>query len=374
MIIFNSYGIIHSMKRVVAFGLKHMPKKSKTTRSKKRRSIKHKKHIDLIRRSAFILASAVCGFSIVCIRIVTALNSGGLSTAPAPAVTEVAPQKEDTPVYPTQDNPLFAAQPTWIQAFLYQKNGILDPKYWNVLVGPAENSNQEQQYYTANRENFRIENGVLRLIATKGSQPEGYQYGSARIETQNKQTFLYGRIDIEAKLPVGVGTWPAVWLLPANTTYAEKSPESNLLRYKNGGEMDVIEAVGHEPDNVYAVAHTAADLIHRTDGTGSFNVIKVPNSATTFNKYTLLWTPTSLSFAVNEKVYFTYTRQTGATYMTWPFDQPFYLIANLAMGGTWGGLDTDHFPGNGIDDSALPASLDIRSIYYYPYIGPTDVK
>ncbi len=362
------------MKRAFVFPFKRKSKKRSAAHARKRRTVRRKKQLELLRRSAFVIASALCGFFIVCLRVVSAFTSDQTPVAPAPiAIVQPTPE-EAAPVYPSQDNPLFAAQPTWAQAFVYQKNGLLDPKYWNVLVGPAENSNQEQQYYTANRENFRIENGVLRLIATKGSQPEGYQYGSARIETQNKQVFLYGRIDIEAKLPVGVGTWPAVWLLPANNTYAEKSPESNQLRYKNGGEIDVIEAVGHEPDNVYAVAHTAADLIHRTDGTGSFNVIKVPNSATTFNKYTLFWTPTSLSFAVNEKVYFTYTRQAGATYMTWPFDQPFYLIANLAMGGTWGGLDTDRFPGNGIDDSALPASLDIRSIYYYPYIGPNDIK
>lgn len=77
-----------------------------------------------------------------------------------------------------------------------------------------------------------------------------------------------------------------------------------------------------------------------------------------------------MTFEVNDKPYFTYTRQSGATYTTWPFDQPFYLIANLAMGGSWGGLDTADYPGTGINSSALPASLDIHSIYYYPYVGP----
>ncbi len=362
------------MKSVIALLLKRKPQKKSLAHSLKRRFKKHKKHSELLQRTAFIMASAACGFIIVCFRVVSALTDGKTVRVPSPiTVLQTAPKQEE-PVHPTQNNPLYATSPVWAQAFANQKNGILDPKYWNVLIGPAENSNQEQKYYTANRTNFRIENGVLSLMAVKESQPDGYQYSSARLETQNKQTFLYGRIDIEAKLPVGVGTWPAVWLLPANNVYAEKSPESNVLRFKNGGEIDVIEAVGHEPDNVYAVAHTAADLTHRTDGTGSYNVIKVPDSATTFNKYTLFWTPTSLSFAVNEQVFFTYNRHDGASYKTWPFDQPFYLIVNLAMGGTWGGLDTDRFPGNGIDDSALPASFDIRSIYYYPYIGSTEVR
>jgi len=238
-----------------------------------------------------------------------------------------------------------------------------------VLVGPAENSNNEQQYYTDSSTNIRIENGALRLIATKQAEPSGYQYGSARIETQGKQSFLYGRMDIVAKLPRGAGTWPAVWLLPANDLYEQRSPASDPLRYRNGGEIDILEAVGFQPNKIYGIAHTALDFTSRSDGTGSYNAIDVPTSTSAFNTYTLLWTPTSLTFEVNGTPYFTYARKANADYTSWPFDQPFYLIANLAMGGSWGGMDTAHFPGNGIDNSALPASLDIRSIYYYPYIG-----
>ncbi|USN96986.1 MAG: glycoside hydrolase family 16 protein [Candidatus Nomurabacteria bacterium] len=270
---------------------------------------------------------------------------------------------------PAQYNPLFATKPSWFQNFANKTSGFPDPKYWNVLVGPAENSNNEQQYYTDSFANLRIENGTLRLIASHDSQPSGYQYGSARLETQGKQSFLYGRIDITAKLPSGVGTWPAIWLLPANDKYAKRSPINNTARYKNGGEIDIVEAVGFKPDIIYGVVHTASDANRHPDGTGSFGTIKVPDDSASFNLYSLLWTPTSVTFAVNNTPYYTYTRTKKADYTTWPFDQPFYLIVNLAMGGTWGGMDTAHYPGNGIDNSALPASLDIGSIYYYPYVG-----
>lgn len=330
----------------------------------------HKKTTVLARYGLLVLASAACGFVIVHLPEFTNKDS----LPPTVSATQQKTASGSPTPAPTQNNPLFAARPSWSQDFTNQASGLPDPTYWNVLVGPAENSNKEQQYYTDNFANLHVENGALRLIATHGSQPKGYSYGSARIETQGKQSFLYGRIDITAKLPAGTGTWPAVWLLPDNDAYAKKSPASDTLRYKNGGEIDVIEAVGFQPGVMYGVTHTLSDASLRPDGTGSYSTTTVANASTDFNKYTLLWTPTSITFAVNDKAYYTYERQNGADYKTWPFDQPFYLIANLAMGGTWGGMDTAHYPGNGIDNSALPASLDIRSIYYYPYAGQTSVK
>ncbi len=322
----------------------------------------------VIRRAAFLTASLVCGLALAYFNYVPKV----VKVAPLPSAN-VSAQQDTAPNLnsgPKQANPLFASSPNWSQNFVDQTSGQLNSQYWNTLVGPAQNSNNEQQYYNAGPSNIRIENGVLRLIGTHQAEPSGYQYGSARIETQGKKDFLYGRIDVVAKLPSGVGTWPAIWLLPDNDTYAQKSPATDMIRYKNGGEIDILEAVGFQPNIIYGIAHTASDTYDHTDGTGSFSTVTVPNSSTDFNKYTLLWTPTSLTFEVNDVPYFTYTRQSDATYMTWPFDQPFYLIANLALGGSWGGLDTVDYPGNGINNSALPSSLDIRSVFYYPYVGP----
>lgn len=333
-----------------------------TIKSLKRWLDTSKKKVISIDRNTVLMFAAVLGLLVASAQIIPSLFQPY-----APFVSKqspvVAPPVDNFP----QSNSLFATNPTWSQNFAKQSSAVPDPLYWNVLVGPAQNSNKEQQYYTDNLANLRVEDGALKFIATKGNQPEGYNYASSRIETQGKQTFLYGRIDISAKLPKGVGTWPAVWMLPANNIYAEKSPEGTALRYKNGGEMDIIEAVGFEPDVVYGVAHSASDLTLRSDGTGPHGTVKVPNSSTSFNTYSVLWTPTSVTFAVNDMPYFNYVRKDGADYTTWPFDQPFYLIANLAIGGSWGGM-------KGIDNSALPTSLDIESIYYYPYIGSMALK
>lgn len=327
---------------------------------------------EFIERGFFVLIALLCGFIIANTHIVSAVIDFFTPDPAAPTSTQQSVGVSMTPTH-SSGSRLFASQPSWVQDFSYSTSGMPDSKYWNVLVGPALNSNKEQQYYTDNAANVRIEDGALRLIATNSTHPGGYRYGSARLETEGKISFLYGRFDIVTKLPSGVGTWPAVWLLPANNTYASHGSNSDLMRHKNGGEIDIIEAVGFEPNMNYAVAHTASDLLLRQDGTGSHRKVHVPHSATEFHTYSLLWTPTSLTFEVDGIAYYTYRRQSGADYKTWPFDQPFYLIANLAIGGTWGGMDKSRFP-SGIDNAALPTSLDIKSIKYYPYVGSTAIE
>lgn len=265
-----------------------------------------------------------------------------------------------------QSNPLFTTRPLWVQDFANPSYKTLDDLYWTALEGPVKySSNDERQYYTSDTSNLRIENGALKLVA-HNEERGGYHYTSARIDTLGKQSFHYGRIDVMAKLPKGSGTWPAVWMLPEQDIYANKSPQDDPLRYRNGGEIDILEAIGSEPDVIYAVSHTRADSSRHSDGLGSYDTVKVPGSTTNYHKYSVFWTPTALTFAVDEVPFFTYSKERNADYTTWPFDQPFYLIVNLAMGGKWAGTDTRKFPGDGIDKGALPATLDVKSIYYYP--------
>jgi len=313
----------------------------------------------LSRRLLFAAAVILVGLAIASIKFVEVSGADPVKTIVAASQAVIAPQ----PTGPAQSNAQFAQYPSWTQDFSTQKDGLLNTKYWNILIGPADNSNGEKQYYTNDPGNISVTGGALHLTATNTAQLGGYQFGSARIESKGKKAFLYGRIDVTAKLPKGTGTWPAVWMLSDNDTYANKTPASNPLHYRNGGEMDIIEAVGYLPDQNYSVAHTASDVALR-NGSGAFGVVTVPNSATEYATYTLLWTPTQLTFMVNGTAYFTYSRPANSDYTTWPYDQPFYLVANLAIGGSWGGT-------KGVDASALPTSLDIRSIYYYSYVGPT---
>ena len=259
---------------------------------------------------------------------------------------------------------IFASRPAWSQDF--SANPALDHSIWTPSTGVINSDNNEQQYYTDQPENLRVEHGALRLIATNATRSDGYRYQSARIDTSGKKTILYGRLDVVAQLPQGIGTWPALWLLPASEEYANRSPMSDESRYLNGGEIDIMESIGSEPNTIYGTVHTTMDTALHTSP-GQYGTMVVGDSASAFHTYTLLWTPTKLSYAIDGHVFYSYSRMAGATYKTWPFDRPFYLIINLALGGSWGGMNSA-YP-NGIDSSALPASLDIRSVSYYPYVG-----
>jgi beta-glucanase (GH16 family) len=268
---------------------------------------------------------------------------------------------------PAQTDSSFANYPSWSQDFATDKSTTLSSNDWEVESGPAQNGNNEAEYYTDSPTNLNISNGALNLTATKQAEPDNYNYASAHVDTDGKVSFLYGRIDITAKVPNGIGTWPAAWFLPANNKYEDLSPSSDSIRYLNGGEIDLMEEVGFQPNVEYGIVHTLADLSN-PNGVGTYNTETVANNNTVYSTYSLLWTPTTITFEVNNVPFYTYTKAAGADYKTWPFDQPFYLILNLAIGGSWGGSDTAAYP-NGIDNSALPATLSIKSIYYYPYVG-----
>lgn len=292
---------------------------------------------------------------------VNALNAKQTAAAPGRITT----------AGPAQTSPNFSKYPTWSQNFATDSSDMPDSRYWNIYKGAPKNDNKEAQYYTDNRTNIHIKDGALSLVATHQKQPGNHNYASARVDTEKKLAFLYGRIDVTAKLPNGVGTWPAVWFLPANTKYRDLSPPSDGFRHLNGGEIDLIEEVGFNPNIEYGVVHTRSDQKNHPDGLGSFDQVEIPNNEVQYNTYSLLWTPASITLAVNNVPFFIYDKPVGSDYTTWSFDQPFYMIINLALGGVWGGEDTEHFPGNGIDNSALPASMDIKSIYYYPYRNPS---
>ncbi len=261
----------------------------------------------------------------------------------------------------------FAACPSFSLNYTSQKSGSVGSKIFNVYTGVPQ-ANHEAQLYTDNRANLRIEGGNLLLQALNDPQ-QGFNYTSARIDTNGKEDFLYGKIVVRATLPTGVGTWPAIWLLPSQPKYASLSPVSDKSRYLNDGEIDIAESVGTQPHVVYGIAHSLAypeDGVNRT----YFNTITVPDNDVAFHDYEVDWTPTQLTLSVDGSPYFAYAKQPGADYRSWPYDQPFYLVLNVALGGSWGGQDTAQFPGDGVDSSSLPATMKIQSVNYYAYIGP----
>lgn len=267
----------------------------------------------------------------------------------------------------------FAASPAWSQDFTTMKNGPLSGSIWayDLGNGAPDNpgwGNNENEYYTDRPGNVRIENGQLIIEAQKESIGE-FNYTAARITTTPSLNFTYGKLDIVAKLPAGTGSWPALWLLPSGSKYELTTPAgqrdpNNSLR---DGEIDMLEATGSIPAQITSSAHSYTYNLHNNNERIATST--VTDDTTAFHDYELQWTPTTLVFLVDGVPYHTVTKSPGDSHDVWPYDQPYYLILNVAMGGTEGGTEIQQYPPYGIDDSSGPWKMAVKSINYYPYKG-----
>ncbi|HAS72719.1 MAG TPA: glycoside hydrolase [Clostridiales bacterium UBA8960] len=223
--------------------------------------------------------------------------------------------------------------------------GHLDLNKWQIDVGGGGFGNNEAQYYTDRSINCRIENERLVIEAHKEDY-ENRHYTSAKITTYGKFSFKYGKLEVVAKLPHGKGTWPAVWLLPDSIKEGVKWPLC--------GEIDVVEHVGRGQDVMHFSLHTGA-YNHNLNSQYT-SVHKLNGVSEEFKKYTMIWEEDYIEFKVDDVTLCRFTKgEDGkdASEKGWPFNQPFFLIINLAMGGNWGGE---------IDDRILPQKLEIEYV------------
>ena len=226
----------------------------------------------------------------------------------------------------------------WSEEFNYK--GLPDSTIWNYAEGGNGYGNGELQYYTkADTNNALVKNGKLFITALKESKDKN-KYTSARLFSKGKAEFKYGRIEISAKLPAGRGTWPAIWMLGSNHP---------AVNWPECGEIDIMEHVGYEPDSIYGTIHSKS--YNHLIGTQKTKAIYLHNPYTAFNTYTIEWTPEKIDFLVNDVVY-NHIKNEHLSTAEWPFDQPFYLILNLAIGGSWGGK-------KGIDESIFPVTMEV---------------
>ena len=210
--------------------------------------------------------------------------------------------------------------------------GAPDPAKWGYELGYIRNN--EKQYYTSRSENVRAEGGNL-LIEGRKEAYQGYGYTSASINTRGRFEFLYGRVEVRAKLPAGTGTWPAIWMLGTNISQ---------VGWPTCGEIDIMENVGFDPLLIHGSIHTAA--YNHTIGTQKTASVTIASPAEDFHVYAMEWYADRIDVFVDGQKYFTF-RNEGTGARAWPFDKPQYLLVNLAIGGSWGGQ-------KGIDDSRLP--------------------
>ena len=249
----------------------------------------------------------------------TAIACGGGNSAAASA-----PQSPSPPPGP----------PGWTLVFAdeFDTAGALDSAKWAYEIGYIRN--EEKQYYTSRAENVRAEGGNL-VIEGRKEAYQGYSHTSASINTLGRFEFLYGRVEIRAKLPTGNGAWPAIWMLGTNR------PQ---VGWPTCGEIDIMENVGFDPVRIHSSVHTAA--YNHTVGTQKTASVTVANPWEDFHVYAMEWYADHIDVFVDGQKYFTF-RNEGTGSRAWPFDKRQYLLVNLAIGGSWGGQ-------KGIDDARFP--------------------
>jgi len=235
----------------------------------------------------------------------------------------------------------------WSDEFGY--TGAPDPAKWTYQVGGHGWGNNELEYYTDGGHNAQVADGVLSITARHEAMGER-EYTSARIATRGRASWLYGFVDVRAKLPRGLGTWPAIWMIPEESVYGG---------WPKSGEIDIMEHVGFDQDVIVGSVHTEA-FNHRI-GTQKNNTVRVPGVSDDFHNYQLEWRPDGITLAVDGKPYFRYDPKEHVSEVSskeWPFDRPFHLILNVAFGGDWGGAQ-------GVDASVLPQAMAVEYARVY---------
>jgi len=231
----------------------------------------------------------------------------------------------------------------------FNVDGAPDTTNWVYDIGHGSNGwgNNEVQYYTSNADNVLVKDGKLVIQAIK----KDGKWTSARLKSQGKRNWTYGKIVFSARLPVGKGTWPALWMLGENIT---------SLGWPACGEIDIMEHVGRNPGIVQCALHTRAshgDTENKQSlPVGSFN--------TEFHTYEANWTEEQIDFLIDGKLYYTY-KPAVRDNDHWPYNTPFFIIMNVAIGGGFGGE---------VDPAISEAKMEVDYVRVYELKKPKKKK
>ena len=229
----------------------------------------------------------------------------------------------------------------------FNEDGLPDSTKWNYDVGGHGWGNNELQFYTSKRkQNARVETGRL-IIEARKEKWEGKEYTSTRLITKGKGDWQYGKIDVAAKLPEGLGTWPAIWMLASTTP----------LRWPDDGEIDIMEHVGFDPAKVHGSVH--CKKYYHSIGTQKTGNIMVPDFSKKFHVYSVEWNKDSVKVSVDGNVYFKFANERSGN-DAWPFDNKMHLLLNIAVGGNWGGQ-------KGVDEKIWPRRMEVDYVRVYQW-------
>lgn len=226
----------------------------------------------------------------------------------------------------------------------------IDDQKWNKLLWRPGWVNNELQAYTDRDTNVFVQddNLVIRALIEPGFFGTDYtgttytaDYTSGRLNTAGKGEWTYGRFDTRAKLPKGIGSWPAIWMLGSNIS---------AVGWPHCGEIDIMEHVGFDEGNIHASIHTT-DYNH-VNGTQKSGQVIIPTATDSFHVYSLEWDSTYIRYLVDDEPYFFIYNDSNGDEDKWPFNKPQYIILNLAVGGDWGGAQ-------GIDPTVFPMEMKV---------------
>ncbi len=255
---------------------------------------------------------------------VTARGSSGLTISRAVSVT-VTVTGGGTPALVWSDE--------------FDVDGLPNPAKWGYDIGTGSGGwgNNELEYYTGRAENAVVAGGFLKIIAKKEAYM-GSAYTSARLLSKGKYSFKYGRIEVRAKFPAGAGTWPAAWMLGDNV---------NTAGWPACGEADIVEHIGRDLNKIYGTLHYPGHSGGSADG----GTILIPDATTAFHTYTIEWSATAIKIYVDAQLYHTVVNSAAL-----PFNQNFFILLNMAMGGNFGGP---------IDPAFTNATMEIDYVRVY---------
>ena len=234
----------------------------------------------------------------------------------------------------------FSRKPEWMDNF--SRSGTIDSDNWNYHVGKFSNY---EEYYTYSIGNVFVKNGKLHIVATKDRRSDRI-CSSGRINTLGKKSFLYGKLEIKAKVPTGQGIFPAIWMLRVD------HPQVFPL-----GEIDIMEYIECFNKKEYCTTTHIVEKVSEGKEKRHKHSKQVSANMNKYHIFSLEWTPNALVYKLDRKVVYLLDKN-EAEY--WPFDAPYYLILNVAY-GNWGAAC-------GTDDSIFPCEMLVDWIRYYSLI------
>jgi len=240
-------------------------------------------------------------------------------------------------------------QLAWADEF---NDAAVDTSKWEFMIGdgtryglPSGWGNNELQYYT--QENARVEDGFL-VITAMEQQYQGHDYTSTRIRSKGNGDWKYGKFEIRAKMPIGQGLWPAIWMLPTEEVYGG---------WAASGEIDIMEYLGDDSATVHGTLHYGGSWPDNTHSGSSFTLEK-GSFHREFHTFTLIWKEGEIQWLVDGEHYQTQSDwwSSGGEFPA-PFDRKFHLLINLAVGGNW--------PGNPDNTTKFPQELIVDYVRVY---------